>query len=226
MPKSRILDIGCGSGRHTCEAYRLNQAMVVGADLDFNDLLEAKDKLQFHDDLAEHGGGSWNLNVADICQLPYQPNTFDLVICSEVMEHIPNEKLAAQELARICKPGKYLALSVPRYMPERICWLLSEDYHKVNQGHIRIYNRKWIVGLLERAGFIYQGSQYAHSLHSPYWWLKCWVGPTNDQHPLVKLYHRFLTWDIMKKPRITRLLDNILNPIMGKSLVLYFRKAI
>lgn len=222
---SRILDIGCGSGRHTGEAYRCRDAFVIGADLAMDNVMETRSRLQFHDRLEEHGGGAWQLNMADICHLPYKPQTFDLVICSEVMEHIPNEKQAVSELARILKPGKHLALSVPRYLPERLCWMLSHEYHKANQGHIRIYRREEIIRLLEGAGFTHWGSHFAHSLHSPYWWLKCSVGPTRDDHPLVRIYHRFLTWDIMKKPRSTRLLDQLLNPLMGKSLVLYFRKG-
>jgi len=223
-PGSRILDIGCGNGRHICEAYRFRDTFVIGADLAIQDIKEARGRLRFHDQLGEHGGGTWKLNIADICHLPYKRHAFDLVICSEVMEHIPAEKQAIQELARVLKPGKNLAISIPRYVPERICWMLSQEYHKVNQGHIRIYHKKRIVSLLENAGFTHWGSHFAHSLHTPYWWLKCSVGPTRDQHPLVKTYHWFLTWDIMKKPRITRLLDRLLNPLMGKSLVLYFRK--
>jgi hypothetical protein len=65
---------------------------------------------------------------------------------------------------------------------------------------------------------------FAHSLHAPFWWLKCLVGPDRTDSSAVDLYHRFLTWDMMKKPRVTGLIDKLLNPLMGKSLVLYFRK--
>jgi len=223
-PGSRILDIGCGSGRHVCEAYRFRQALVVGADLDFKNVLEARKRLLFHDQLGEHGGGAWHLNVSDIGNLPYDSRVFDLVICSEVMEHISDEQPAITELKRILKPGCYLALSVPRYLPERICWLLSDEYHHVNQGHVRIYRKKAIVNLITSNGFTLLGSHYAHSLHTPYWWLKCLVGPTRDQHPLVQIFHRLLTLDIMQKPHLTRVLDQLLNPLLGKSLVLYFKR--
>ncbi|RLB75447.1 MAG: SAM-dependent methyltransferase, partial [Deltaproteobacteria bacterium] len=59
---------------------------------------------------------------------------------------------------------------------------------------------------------------------TPYWWLKCLVGADNGRTRLVDLYHNLLVWDIMKKPRITRLLDSLLTPVMGKSIVMYFRK--
>jgi hypothetical protein len=63
-----------------------------------------------------------------------------------------------------------------------------------------------------------------HGLHSPYWWIKCAVGVTKDRHPLVRAYHRLLVWDIMRRPRATRLAERALNPLIGKSLVVYLRK--
>lgn len=223
-PGYRILDIGCGPGRHTCAAYSHKDVIAVGADLCFDDLKEAKERLTYHDELGEHGGGCWGLSVADITKLPFPDDHFDLVICSEVMEHIPAHDKAADEITRVLKPGKNLAVSVPRYYPEWICWALSDEYYNANQGHVRIYKKREIIDLVEKQGVSHWGTGYAHSIHSPYWWLKCFVGPTRDDSLAVNLYQRFLTWDIMQKPRLTRFLDNLLNPVLGKSLVLYFKK--
>jgi hypothetical protein len=63
-----------------------------------------------------------------------------------------------------------------------------------------------------------------HGLHSPYWWLKCAVGVDNDSHPLVKAYHRLLVWDIVERPLSTRLAERLLDPVIGKSVVLYLEK--
>ena len=221
---SRILDIGCGSGRHACEAYRLKDVTVIAADLNYSNVAEAKNRLLFHDRLGAHGGGRWGLSVADITRLPFRDGFFDLVICSEVLEHIPDHETAAGELLRVLKPGCHLVVSVPRFFPERLCWALSDEYHKANQGHIRIYKRKALTDLIERSGAQQWDAHFAHSLHTPYWWLKCLVGPTRNDSLPVNLYHRFLTWDIMKKPFLTRGLDILLNPILGKSVVLYFNK--
>jgi hypothetical protein len=46
----------------------------------------------------------------------------------------------------------------------------------------------------------------------------------DDQHPLARAYHRLLVWDIMRRPRLTRLADRALNPVIGKSLVIYATK--
>ena len=42
-----------------------------------------------------------------------------------------------------------------------------------------------------------------------------------DQHPLAQAYHRLLVWDIMQHPPLTQLADRALNPVIGKSLVVY-----
>jgi hypothetical protein len=51
------------------------------------------------------------------------------------------------------------------------------------------------------------------------------VGVHNDKHPLASGYHRMLVWDIMRKPAVTRLADRALNPLIGKSLVVYAVKG-
>lgn len=224
-PGFKILDIGCGSGRHTAAAYGLDQAFAVGADYSYQDVIEARERLRFHDHLGVHGGGRWALSTADICSLPFKTAAFDLVICAEVLEHIPTDGKAMAEIIRVLKPGHQLVVSVPRFFPEKICWLLSNDYFNANQGHVRIYQKTPLVTRLKKYGVRHWSTHFAHSLHAPYWWLKCLVGPTRADNRCVNLYKRFLTWDIMAKPRQTRWLEHILNPLLGKSLVLYFVKS-
>jgi hypothetical protein len=52
------------------------------------------------------------------------------------------------------------------------------------------------------------------------------VGVNNDKTPLVKAYHQVLVWEIVKNPRILRWASAALDPIIGKSLVLYFHKPL
>jgi hypothetical protein len=129
-----------------------------------------------------------------------------------------------RELARVLRHGGTMAITVPRFAPELINWALSDEYHNVPGGHIRIYRRRVLTERLTSTGLIETGHHYAHGLHSPYWWLKCLVGTTNEDHPAVKLYHRLLVWDIMKKPRLTRYAEAVLSPLMGKSIVIYLKK--
>jgi len=221
---SRILDIGCGSGRHVAAAYALDRTIVVGADANARDLQAARERLKFHDYLGEHGNGHWLLSAADITRLPFGNETFDLVICSEVLEHIPDDHRAMTEIMRVLKPGHPLVVSVPRRWPESICWWLSRPYRHMPGGHVRIYRARQLVEKIESLGASHWRTHFAHGLHSPYWWLKCLLGLENTQSLPVQLYHRLLTWDIMQRPRLTRTLEQWLNPLVGKSVVLYFRK--
>jgi ubiquinone/menaquinone biosynthesis C-methylase UbiE len=224
-PGSRVLDLGCGTGRHTCAVARLKAVIAIGLDVSKTDILEAKKRLLYEESLGKQGGGAWGLLVADVTALPFKDNAFDCVICSEVLEHVHRQDTAVHEAARVIRPGKDLVISVPRFLPERICWALSEDYHKASNGHIRIYKKKELLALLETAGLKKWALHFAHSFHTPFWWLKCLVGPERTDSRSVNLYHRFLVWCIMKRNRITRLLEHLLNPLLGKSMVLYLRKG-
>ena len=117
-----------------------------------------------------------------------------------------------------------MVISVPRYFPESICWLLSDKYSKTENGHVRIYKKQELIDLLESAGMKKWKVHSAHSLHTPYWWLKCLVGLSREDSHLVNMYHALLVWDMMKRPKFTRFFDRLLNPIIGKSTVVYLRK--
>ncbi|MCJ7833170.1 MAG: class I SAM-dependent methyltransferase [Deltaproteobacteria bacterium] len=220
----KILDIGCGSGRHICAASQFENVVSIGSDVSYDEVVEARNRLVNQEKLGQNGGGLWATLAADITNLPFPDDFFDMVICSEVLEHIPDQHTAVKEVTRVLRPGGDLIVSVPRYLPERICWALSQSYHQTTNGHIRIYKKKELIALLESSGSRLWASHFAHSLHTPYWWLKCLIGPTREDSTLVNLYHRFLVWDMMKKPWMTRFLDHLLNPLLGKSIVFYLRK--
>jgi len=219
---SLVLDAGCGSGRHLRALAKLPDLKIIGIDRNGSDLNDALTALKnMPDALSEN----YLVSRADINNLPFAPASFDCVICSEVLEHIPEHENALKELVRILKPQGTLVVSVPRYFSERICWFISRDYYNEKGGHIRIYKKRDLQKMLKRQGIKCWKINYKHALHSPYWWLKCLVGLKNEEHPLVKYYKKFLEWDIMKKPRLVRILEEFLNPIMGKSIVYYLKKG-
>ena len=223
-PGDRVLDMGCGAGRHAFEMYRRG-GDVVAFDQDGDELAGVLDLFGAMRDAGEvPDGAEADIKQGDALSLPFADGEFDRVVASEVLEHIPADTDAIAELARVLRPGGTMAVTVPRWLPEKVCWALSDAYHEVEGGHVRIYTGDELVAKLVAAGLVYEGRDHAHGLHSPYWWIKCAVGVDRDQHPLVKAYHRVLVWDIMKKPLATRLAERALNPLIGKSLVLYLRK--
>lgn len=223
-PGERILDMGCGAGRHAFEAYRRG-ADVIAFDQDADELEGVRELFVAMKEAGEVPvAAEADVKEGDALALPFGDGEFDRIIAAEVLEHIPADIQAIEELVRVLRPGGTLAVSVPRWLPEVINWKLSDDYHNTPGGHIRIYTDKELVDKVTKAGLEHTGTGYAHGLHSPYWWIKCAVGVNNDDHPLARAYHRILVWEIMKQPRALRWAAKALDPLIGKSMVLYFTK--
>lgn len=222
----RVLDLGCGEGRHTIAAWLQREAHCVGVDLSPRDVSRASDKADpFRPEFPASATRSIGFGVADGLRLPFADHSFDVVICSEVLEHIGPYREVLDEIRRVLKPGGAFAASVPRYWPERLCWWLSDAYHANEGGHIRIFRSAELEHDIESRGFRRYHRHGAHALHAPFWWLKCLLWERQERSRLVAAYHRLLVWDLMRRPWITRSLERLLNPVLGKSVVMYFRKA-
>lgn len=218
VPGDRLLDLGAGGGRHAFEAMRRG-AVVTAIDADAAEVSDAAAMM-----VALDVGGSGTATVGDARSLPFPNGSFDRVIAAEVLEHIADDRSAMAELTRVLRPGGTMAVTVPRWYPELVCWVLSDDYHLIPGGHVRIYRKSTLLQRLSATGLALYAAHHAHALHSPYWWLKCAVGVTDDEHPLVRAYHRMLVWDITARRPLTRVPEGVLNPLLGKSTVVYLRK--
>ena len=225
----RFLDLGAGLGRHTFEARRRG-AQVVAIDRSLADIRQTGAtllamELEPSEQLPPTGRSS--VGVGDALSLPFADSAFDRVITSEVLEHITDDIGAMREVARVTRAGGTIAVTVPTYLPELVNWALSSEYHAPLSvgGHVRIYRRRQVENRLRLVGLEVTGHHHAHALHSPYWWLRCAVGLDKaDNHPLVKRYHDLLVTDMMRHPWYTDIPEKILQPVLGKSLVVYARK--
>ena len=220
-----VLDLGCGEGRHLHALYYAADMTCLGMDLSLADVIKTRDGFDAYPDFSAPRGQSYGLACADALHLPLPDASLDRVICSEVLEHLPDYRTALAQLARVIRPGGLLAISVPRAWPERLCWALSEAYHNTPGGHVRIFDARALRRDIEQAGFAFRERHFAHGLHAPYWWLKCLLWQRRDDHPLILAYKRFLEWDILAKPWLTRALEKLAAPVMGKSVVMYFERV-
>ena len=224
---SRVLDLGCGQGRHAHALFSSGNLRVYGLELELQQARQARAGFKMLESMRTLQEQSGYLLLQGNClQLPFAEKSLQAIVCCEVLEHLENYHSALLEMKKVLQPGGLLVISVPRYGPERICWALSREYQHEPGGHLRIFQARSLRLEIERLGFSLYARHWAHALHSPYWWLKCWKWTKRESWPLIRLYHRLLVWDMLKAPIFTRSLERLLNPFLGKSVVLYFKKVV
>jgi SAM-dependent methyltransferase len=228
QPGDLVLDAGAGFGRHAFELARRG-ANVVALDYAADEVIATRNVFGAMLEGGEIAADRYvGVLRGDATRLPFADDSFDRVITSEVLEHIQADVDAIAELVRILRPGGTFAATVPSWFPEKINWMLSDEYHapKSVGGHVRIYSATELKAKLRTAGLEVLGSHHAHALHSPYWWLKCAVGPRRTDSRAVNAYQKLLEWEIVKQPAAMKLVERGLAPALGKSLIVYGRKPV
>ncbi len=220
-PGERVLDAGCGEGRH-CFGVLERGARVVGLDLDHESLRLSSRRLRKRaGELASLG----EMLQGNTFALPFRDATFDKVICSEVMEHVHDYRAAARELARVTKPGGMVAVTIPTAISEQLYLRAGDDYFESLGGHIRIFRPRQLAKGLAQAGLATTGVGFAHALHTPYWVLRSIVGlPRADGSRLVQAYRLFLIRATAS--RFMERLEGVLNHCFPKSLIVYAEKRV
>jgi SAM-dependent methyltransferase len=140
-----VLDVGCGSSRI------IGSRRLVGLDIVLAKLRYAR---RYGNPLV-HGS---------IFALPFKDASFDTVICSEVIEHVPADATVFDELERVLKPGGRLILGTPDY--DRWRWRALEWlYGRLSPGgyadeHITHFARRNLTTYLEARGMAVEGVEY------------------------------------------------------------------
>jgi len=218
-PGETLLDAGCGEGRH-CFGALERGARVVGLDLDYASLRPAVGGLRTR---GRQLGSFGDMIQGDTFHLPFRDETFDKVICSEVMEHVHDYVGAARELARVTKRGGRIAVTIPTATSENLYLRTGDDYFESLGGHIRIFRPRQLALGLAAAGLATTGVGFAHALHTPYWVLRSIASlPRADESALVRAYRLFLIRATGSKAMTA--LENLLNYCFPKSLILYAEK--
>lgn len=113
LKNRRFLDVGCGLGLFSARALELGAA-VTGVDVGANLVKRCRLKLP-----------DASFSVSSALELCFGDGQFDVVLCTEVIEHTEDPRLAVAELLRVLKPGGYLALTTPNKMYKPLFSFLS-----------------------------------------------------------------------------------------------------
>ncbi|EDP71523.1 SAM-dependent methyltransferase [Flavobacteriales bacterium ALC-1] len=107
---------------------------------------------------------------ADICDLPFEDNSYDVILCNHVLEHIPDDTMAMQELYRVMKPGGYGIFQIPQDLNRDVTFEDDSIIDKAERAkifgqydHVRIYGRDYF-DKLRSIGFKVEEVDYTSQL--------------------------------------------------------------
>nr|WP_322625732.1 methyltransferase domain-containing protein [uncultured Flavobacterium sp.] len=91
---------------------------------------------------------------ADICNLPFEDNAYDVILCNHVLEHIPDDTKAMQELYRVLKPGGMAILQIPQDLSRDVTFednSITDPKERARifgqYDHVRVYGRDYFKKL-------------------------------------------------------------------------------
>jgi ubiquinone/menaquinone biosynthesis C-methylase UbiE len=220
-PGERVLDAGCGTGRHSLELSKKGEYHIYAMDTDRESLLKVQYMIGLMG-IKKESIGRVRLVKADAQNLPFRDATFHKIICSEVLEHIPDDNRGLRELVRVLKNHGEMAVTVPTWFTEAVYGLLSKEYFNCPGGHIRKYGFQELAKKLFQNHLIIYAIRFEHAFHSIYWLLRCIFGLSNELAWVPSWYHKFLVLCI--NSRFAHKVESILNHFFPKSIVLYTRR--
>ena len=161
----------------------------------------------------------------DTLRLPFPDASIDRIVCSEVLEHIWDYRGAIAELRTGAEAGRPHgghdpdAVARARELGARL-----RVPRRARRARAHLPPARARAGPRERRPLAARLAP-PHALHSPYWWIRCLGGVNQPDRRVAKRYHDFLVWQLTKNPRWLAGVDRVLNPVMGKSLVIYTQKV-
>jgi len=216
----QMIDVGCGNGRHLKSlSHKIQDAEIIGIDHSEKEIESLKK--EFNGYICKNNN-SINFIHDDIRRIPVKDNSQDLVICSEVLEHVPNYEQVVSECYRLLKPGGVLLISVPTYTPESLCWLFSKKYRQAPGGHIRIFKTSQLKESFHRRGLKLFNHHRQHALHSIYWILRS--KNNMEETKFLKSFHEILVKQMFGQAPFAAFIEKLLNPLFGKSECFYLLK--
>jgi len=216
----KVIDVGCGNGRHLKSlGFKLTDSEIIGIDQSASEI--TKLNKEFNESVCKNGN-AYKFITGDIREMDVPDNSQDLVVCSEVLEHVPNFEAVLEECYRILKPGSVMLISVPSYFPESLCWKYSKKYMQTPGGHIRIFKKNFLKERFKALNLKLFKHHREHALHSIYWIIR--ARNNMEENNFLKSFHNLLVRQMFGQAKFSFALEKLLNPFFGKSECFYLRK--
>jgi len=216
----KVIDVGCGNGRHLKSlGFKLTDSEIIGIDQSVPEI--TKLNKEFNESVCKNGN-AYKFITGDIREMDVPDNSQDLVVCSEVLEHVPNFEAVLEECYRILKPGSVMLVSVPSYFPESLCWKYSKKYMQTPGGHIRIFKKNFLKERFKALNLKLFKHHREHALHSIYWIIR--ARNNMEENNFLKSFHNLLVRQMFGQAKFSFALEKLLNPFFGKSECFYLRK--
>lgn len=214
-PGDVVVDVGSGDGQMAgfC-AQVAAETILIDSDEAHLDLALSR--------LRRRVAGRIEGRVADASKLPLADGMASRVICTEVLEHVDDPRVAMAELVRIGRPGALYLLSVPGEASERLLKPIAAPSYFEKPNHIRTFEGDEFPRLVEQAGLVIE-RRSVYGFYWAMWWMFFWQTPDGaPSHPLLESWNR-TWWELLRTPDGARV-KNALDGLLPKSNVLVARK--
>ncbi|MBA7503051.1 2-methoxy-6-polyprenyl-1,4-benzoquinol methylase, mitochondrial [subsurface metagenome] len=149
----RLVDIACGNSAYPKALSRICGTTFIGIDLSRIALQESKRLLRFARNDKEGENLCSGLIQGEASQLPLASSTFDIILSTHTLEHLPRDKETLKEFARILKKGGYLRLEVPNSKKQMSPLFRPLERRLDKLGHLREYHPSDLITLLSQCKF-------------------------------------------------------------------------
>lgn len=221
-PEHTVIDVGCGDGGFV--GFAASQgAEIIYIDQDPARLAATAARMQLSVARAHRG------ILSDCNPIPLASASGDLVICTEVLEHVPDPVTFLAEVVRVAKPGAQLLVSVPDARSEHFYAATSPVQCFQEPNHIRTFSAEAFRQLLLDAGLQIESHQFTGCFWSMFWplsWMTCVPGtglPLDNPHPIIQ--HWIQLWQLVQDHPDGHKIRDALNQLLPKTQFIVARKA-
>ena len=213
-----VIDVGCGDGGHSSFAA-FQGAEVFATDIDAAKVEKTRQVLE------KSKASSFEAVASDSNPLPVEDGRFSKVICTEVLEHVPDPEQFISELVRVGRPGAQFLLTVPDPASENLQKDLAPPCYWEAPNHLRIFSHEDFESLVTSAGLVVENKIFC-GFYWSMWWVLFWASDQQFGEPEGPILSNWsATWDAVLQSDKAEQLKRVLDHHLPKNQMIVARKA-